>query len=268
MDGKLFWAAINTATNTPTHIQWCAVSNCAATTATLVTSPGQAENPVCDTTTGELVWVDSTYAFAGSSDSVLNIYRMATDGTNMRNLTSFYELDGDDYFSEIGFPNGRTDRYFFTRQTFTPAKATLFYVPTSSTGVSPVQIATGMPGQNGLNPGRRSWANDALYIWNDDSSLSQISYDLPLPNGVAGAAPVFYSGYLLDGIMDADRFYGAFTTLPVDALGMCPLSNCTNPSTLFRGQQNAHAFTQDSTAIYWTTRLATGDGFTVWKGAK
>ena len=56
MGGNLFWAAAATGRNLPTPIQWCAVSNCAATTATLLTSPGQAENPICDTTTGELVW--------------------------------------------------------------------------------------------------------------------------------------------------------------------------------------------------------------------
>src|SRR5439155_156319 len=58
MDGKLYWAALSTGTNLPTPIKWCSLANCTATTATLLTSPGQAENPVCDTTTDELVWLD------------------------------------------------------------------------------------------------------------------------------------------------------------------------------------------------------------------
>ena len=269
MDGKLFWAAVNTQPNTPTHIQWCAVSNCAATTGTLVTSPGQqAESPVCDTTTGELVWIDVTYPFAGSVDSIVTIYRVAADGTNMRSLTSFYELDSSDYFLGIGFPNGRADRYFFTRQTFTPSNTTLFYVATNSTGVSPVQIATGMSGQNGLNPGRQAWANDTQYVWDDANGGARSHTMSRCPTEYRARYRSSIRGFSWMESWTADNFYGAFTTLPADAIGMCPLSNCTNPSILFRGQQNARAFTQDASAIYWATRSATGDGFTVWKGAK
>ena len=68
--------------------------------------------------------------------------------------------------------------------------------------------------------------------------------------------------------MDNQNFYGTFTTLPNDAVGICPTSNCTDPAILFRGQQYANAFTQDSTAIYWTVPSSTGAGFSVWKGAK
>lgn len=46
-----------------------------------------------------------------------------------------------------------------------------------------------------------------------------------------------------------------------------PLSNCSGPTILFRGQSNAYPFAQDATAIYWTT-FVTNNGFTVWKGAK
>lgn len=268
MDGKLFWAAPSNGTNMATAIKWCSVSNCAGTTATLLTSPGQAENPVCDSTNDELVWADSTSPFAGSVDSVVSIYRVATNGSNMRTMTSFYELESNDRYMGIGFPNGRSDRYFFARQTVTPAKSSLFYVSTNSMGVSPIQIAAGTPGQNGLNPGTTGWANDTLYVWNDSSGFNQISYEVALPNGVTGLPPVFYPGYILDGVIDNQSLYGAFTTLPADAIGVCSLSNCANPSILFRGQQNSHAFTQDSTAIYWSTVSSTGIGFTVWKGEK
>jgi hypothetical protein len=68
--------------------------------------------------------------------------------------------------------------------------------------------------------------------------------------------------------LDSQRFYGTFTTLPADAIGSCPVSNCTSPTIMFRGQQYANAFAEDATAIYWTTPAGTGAGFTVWKGAK
>ena len=54
---------------------------------------------------------------------------------------------------------------------------------------------------------------------------------------------------------------------PSDAIGKCSVSNCSNPTILFRGQQGANTFTQDATAIYWTTSV-TNNGYTVWKGAK
>jgi hypothetical protein len=186
----------------------------------------------------------------------------------MRTLTAFYELASADEYEGIGFLNGRADRYFFTRETLTPLHITLFYVATNVSGVSPVQIADGTPGPNGFNPGSRAWANDSLFVWDDAYGGQNITNDLPLPNGVTGAAPIFYEGYITQGIMDAQNIYGAFTTLPVDAIGTCPLSNCANPSLLFRGQQSAGTFTQDATAVYWTTPAAVGGGFTVWKGAK
>jgi hypothetical protein len=251
----------------PTPIKSCAVSNCAATTATLLTSPGQAENPVCDTATDELVWADTMYPPSGAADTIETIYRVAPNGSNMRTMTSFYQIGSSDYYNGIGFLNGLPNRYFFIREIHSPLEDSLFYVATNSAGVSPVQIATGMPGQGGFNPGRYAWANDTVYVWNDDGG-AQISFDVPLPNGITGAAATFYQGRIIDGIMDSQTFYGELTTLPADAIGTCPLSNCTNPSILFRGQENAHAFTQDSTAIYWSTNSATGDGFTVWKGAK
>jgi hypothetical protein len=68
--------------------------------------------------------------------------------------------------------------------------------------------------------------------------------------------------------MDGQSMYGTFSTLPADAVGKCPLTNCTTPSTLFRGQQFASVFAQDSTAIYWTTPAIANLGFAVWKAAK
>ena len=266
MDGRFFWAAVSTGTNMPTPIKWCAVSNCAATTATLLTSPGQAENPVCDTAADELVWADTTSPASGFADTIETIYRVAPNGSNMRTMTSFYQIATGDYYNGIGFLNGSPDRYFFIRETYSPSKYSLFYIGTNSAGVSPVQIATGTPGQGGFNPGPNAWANDTVFVWDDGGA--QLSYHLPLPSGITGAAAIFYQGRISNGIMDNQNLYGAFTTLPTDAIGTCALSNCTNPSAIFRGQENAYAFTQDSTAIYWSTNSATGDGFTVWKGAK
>jgi hypothetical protein len=145
----------------------------------------------------------------------------------------------------------------------------MYCVPTNSAGVSPVSIASGPFTASGLvlPGGAASFANDTLFVWFANNGTSLISYELPLPNGVTGPPPVFYQGSL-GGIMDNQNFYGTFSTLPGDAIGICSTSNCTSPATLFRGQQYANAFTQDSTAIYWTVPSSTGGGFSVWKGAK
>jgi hypothetical protein len=272
MDGKIFWVSANMGTFVSSPISVCSVSNCTGTTQVLVNSPGQVEdNPVCDTSTDELVWDDLTTPFPGSTDSITTIYRIATNGTNMRTMTSFYQLLGNDYFLGTGFVNGRADRYFFMREMFptTPGTGseTVYYALTNSLNISPVSIVTGTPGQNGLNLGLTAFANDTLFVWPDNSGFSQVTFDVPLPNGVTGAPPVFYEGYL-GGVMDNQKFYGTFTTLPTDAIGSCAVSNCASPTILFRGQASANAFTQDATAIYWTTPNTTGAGFTVWKGAK
>ena len=128
--------------------------------------------------------------------------------------------------------------------------------------MTPISIGTGTIFGNQY----LQWTNDTLYAW-VDSNTGAIAYDVSLPNGVTGMPPVFYSATISDGVMDTQNFYGGFSTLPSDAIGKCSVSNCSNPTVLFRGQQGATTFTQDATAIYWTTSV-TNNGYTVWKGAK
>ena len=261
MDGKLFWAAGGGQFQS-TPIKVCTLGNCAATTTTLLTSPGQVYgNPFCDTTTDEIVWDDYTSAGPGSTVMIVTIYRAASNGTNMRSMT-FYQAptggDGINFYSDLGIPSGASDRWYLTTTVSSTQTTTLYYVLTNSAGVSPVSIGTGT-----INVTNHS-TNDTLYVWTDGSGSP--SYDVPLPNGVTGMPPVFYAG-ALDGVMDNQTFYGTFSGLPADAIGKCPLSNCSNPTTMFRGQQGANSFTQDATALYWTTSV-TNNGYTVWKGAK
>lgn len=264
MDGKLFWAA-GGGQFQATPIKVCTLGNCAATTTTLLTSPGQVYgNPFCDPTTDEIVWDDYTSEGSGATLMLVTVYRAASNGTNTRMMTQYQAPTGSDginFYSDLGIPRGASDRWYFTRTVSSTQTTTLYYVFTNSAGVSPVSIGTGTISGNSYS----QWTNDAVYVWTDGNT-SQTAYDVPLPNGVTGMPPVFYAG-ALDGIMDNQTFYGTFSGLPADAIGKCPLSNCSNPTTMFRGQQGANSFTEDATAIYWTTSV-TNNGYIVWKGAK
>ncbi len=86
---------------------------------------------------------------------------------------------------------------------------------------------------------------------------TSVTYSAPLPNGVlSGTPPTFFSGEIFAGVVDQTNFYGSLsnsTTVPSDAIVKCPLSNCTSPTIMTRGQANANYFADDATAIYWTT---------------
>src|SRR6476646_3765276 len=93
----------------------------------------------------------------------------------------------------------------------------------------------------------------------------------PLPNGTTGTPPKFLDGLLFGGTIDGSTYYGTVSNssnanIPQDAVITCPLSNCSSPTILARGQGNANYFTTDATAVYWTTSGATATA--VWKLAK
>ena len=56
------------------------------------------------------------------------------------------------------------------------------------------------------------------------------------------------------------------STVPTDAVVKCPLSNCSSPAIVARGQGNANYFAVDATAIYWTTSGTSSTA--LWKTAK
>ena len=257
MDGKLFWAA---EAGQATPIKSCSLGNCAATTATLLTSPGQVYVGVfCDPTTDEIVWDDYTSEGSGATQMLVTIYRAASNGTNMRMMTQYQAPTGGDginSYSDLGILPIVSDRWFFTLYVSSTQTSTLYYVFTNSVGVGPVSIETAGGSLGG------EWTTDTLLVSTDGTT----TYGVPLPNGVTGTPAVLYQGGV-EGIIDNQNLYGTFSTLPSDAIGKCPLSNCANPTIMFRGQQGAGPFTQDSTAIYWTTSV-TNNGYTVWKGAK
>jgi hypothetical protein len=269
LDGKLFWAAGGAGQFGSANIMSCTLGNCAATTQIVRASPGAvpADQPFCDQTTDELVWDDYTGigGAATGTDWIVTIYRMASNGNNFRAITNFLALGfsyPNGYFSDMGIPRGAADKWFFSREDSTSLVTTLYYVSTSTVSGTPISIGTGTYAGNQYT----QWTNDAQYAWVDGNTLAK-AYSVPLPNGVTGMPPTFYSGGINDGIMDSQNFYGVFSGLPSDAIGTCPVSNCTNPTILFRGQQGAGAFTQDASAIYWTTSV-TNSGYTVWEAAK
>ena len=96
-------------------------------------------------------------------------------------------------------------------------------------------------------------------------------FSAPLPNGIlSGAPPMFTAGNLFGGVIDQTTFYGsiseASSTIPSDAVVKCPLTNCSSPTIIARGQASAGFFADDATAIYWTTSGQTGAA--LWKAAK
>lgn len=267
VNGKIFWVSSDGGTFSPSPISSCVLTNCAATVQVFTTSIGHMfGGPICDTASGELVWADNT---GTEGAMVLNIYRSPTSGAaNPRKITSF-AIPGDMQL-QVGFASRRPDRWFFTRGTIVqPFVTSFWFINTSTANSVPVQIASGVPGPNGLNVGVLVYATDSLAIWPDTSGAVQSALSAPLPGGVGSAAPpVFYPGYLSSNVIDAQNVYGSFGTLPADAIGRCPLSNCSNPTTIIRNQSFANSFAQDATAIYWATAAPVNIGFFVWKAAK
>ena len=101
-----------------------------------------------------------------------------------------------------------------------------------------------------------------------------LTYDVfsaPLPNGIlSGTPPVFTAGYIGGGVIDQTTFYGALranSAVPEDALIKCPLSDCSTPTIITRGQASASNFADDGTAIYWTTS-GQASNVAIWKVAK
>jgi hypothetical protein len=264
LDNKLIWAS-NSAVYT------CTLGSCAQTTTNVFTSTLQLYgNPYCDPSTDEIVYDEYNNPGGGSTTMQVNINRAQTSGANRRMLTFFQAptgADGVTFFGDLGPARGASDKWFFTKSVYSPGPmttaTTLYYVATNSSGVTPISI--GGPGTFTGNA-YTQWTNGSLYTWVDGNTLATV-YDVPLPNGVTGMPPTFYSAVISDGIMDSQNFYGVFSTLPSDAIGKCSASSCSNPTSIFRGQQGAQTFTQDATAIYWTTSV-TNNGYIVWKGAK
>jgi hypothetical protein len=273
MDGKLFWAS----SGSPEPISSCTLSNCAATTQAIITTMGDylEDGPDCDTANDQLVWVTS------SSNGFINtIYRASSSGATPHSITSFnFSNDGatwvisdlNQYFHQFG--SGRTDRLFYSRSDSTDNTGTLYYVSTTLANTSSIPVATvSYVAANGNS--EAVLANDTLVI--ADGATAAVANELfsaPLPNGVvSGTPPLFLAGETYGGVIDETNFYGTVmlnSTVPSDALISCPLTDCTVPTIISRGQAGAANFVQDSSAIYWTTPNTTNNqGFSVWKAAK
>ena len=59
----------------------------------------------------------------------------------------------------------------------------------------------------------------------------------------------------------------ANSAIPPDAVIKCPLSNCSAPTIITRGQPGAMNFADDGTAIYWTAS-GQASNVAIWKVAK
>jgi len=270
MNGELFWSSYNNAGGG--IIVSCALSNCAATTTPVVTlesGESAAIGPGCDRVNDELVW--GTYDSSSSTSSFYTVYRSSPIGANLRTMTSFsLPSDGASWqVADIGL-RGETDRIFYARNDSTSSTGTLYYISTDIVNAAGVSIAA-VSGQ--IFTGSPVLANDTTVLANESTSSSTDEvFSAPLPNGVlSGAPPMFTTGTIFGGVIDQMRFYGTISnsSIPNDAVVTCLLSSCLTPTIIARGQANANYFTDDATAIYWTTSAQTSSqGFSVWKAAK
>jgi hypothetical protein len=260
---------------TPGTINSCSLSNCGTTTVPIVPNISDEIQfgPVCDPASSELVWIATD-----STGQVLTIYRSSTQGTNLRSITTFaFTGNGFDWAianSTNLFSNGRPDRVFYDHRVSTTMQSTLYYIATGVPGSSGVAVAT-VPGDITNSSTISVLANDTAVLFSVSTSgmtASQTVYTAPLPNGVlSGTPPTFSDGQIWEGVLDASSFYGKLlssSAVPDDAVVRCPLSGCSTPAVIGRGQSGAHYFAQDSTAIYWTADAGSGGGFVVWKAAK
>jgi hypothetical protein len=260
MGGKTFWAS----TSGTTSIMTCALSNCGATTQPIVTGIADTvvAGPNCDTTANEIVWVTQSSSF------FFTIFRASTTGANTRSITSFSQPNDPNYWSLPIFTDGRSDRVFYYENTTTTGVA--YYVATVSTNTTPVSVAT-FSGYVRPETAISILAGPSIALMNGVLPSSYAVYSAPLPNGVLGSPPQFVDGSIHGGVVDDTSFYGVIqdsATLPSDALIRCPLTGCSSPVLLGRGQATAQNFAQDATSVYWTVNSTTSIGFSIWKVVK
>lgn len=269
MNGELFWVASGTSGYT---IDSCTLSNCTGTTTPIVMIPSGGfvqQVPGCDTVNNEIVWATQS---SGSSSYTIN--RASPTGSNGRSTTSFFfPDDGTSWQLLFGSPYpGETDRIFYMDANSTTGQTTLYYIATDVTNAAGVSVAT-ISGQLAGFP-QSVLANDTIVLAGEYASSSVYeTFSAPLPNGIlSGVPPMFMDGSIFGGVIDQTTFYGSVssaTNVPSDAVVKCPLSNCSSPTIISRGQANANYFADDATAIYWTTSAQTStQGFSIWKAAK
>jgi hypothetical protein len=271
MNGELFWIAYN-GSSSPETIDACTASSCTSTTQPIVTLDEQiATFPGCDTVNDEIVWTTLS-----SNGSTLTIHRASPSGANARGLTSVnFPSDGASWqVVNNGYLLGETDRIFYARNDSASSSASLYYISTDVVNAAGVLVFTASTAQIFATGELPVLANDTIVLASGRSTSSSAYevFSAPLPNGIiSGAPPVFTPGQIA-GVIDQSSFYGTIfgsSVVPSDAVVKCQLSNCAAPTIIVRGQSNAKTFTDDNTAIYWTTAstLST-QGFSVWKAAK
>ena len=267
MNGKLFWI---TDDQGKYGIASCTLSNCAATTVPIVTlSSGDyfGMPPGCDVVNDEIVWAST------SDNATFSISRASPSGSNTRTLTSLYLVDNYWHFVGDGSFPGETDRIFYRHTDLTSGTDWLYYISTNVLNAAGVQIAK--VEDIALPPGIApplELANDTAFLAAEysASTAAYATLRIPLPNGIlSGAPPAFTSGYIYAGVLDQTTFYGTVrsSSIPEDAVIKCPISDCSTPTIVTRGQANASNFADDGTAIYWTTN-GQASNVAIWKDAK
>ena len=218
----------------------------------------------------EIVWV------TGSS-SLYTVYRADPSGANAQPITSFsFPSDGASwYFVNLGRPVGlvRPDRIFYRRNDPASHSSSLYYISTKVVNAAGVLVYTAADRELAGGP-QSVLANKTVVLASAYRPLAGVYevYSAPLPNGIlSGEPPQFVAGRIYGGVVDETNFYGSFlnSSVPSDAIVKCSVSSCGSPTVIARGQADSSAFTDDATAIYWTTPGAPQqNGFFIWKTAK
>ena len=268
MNGMVFTQADTTT------LKACSLSNCAGTTVSISAPSGESlqNYPGCDTANNELVWLSQA---TGLPTANISVHRTSVTGTNGHITTSFMLPNGAStrFTNDAHFPSANSDRIFYVNYE-SQSTPQLGYVATNIANAGTLVVAT-LPANNQIDTtGAQSViTNGSIVLANVVNSSTQASQviNVPLPNGVlSGNVPVFATGSLTAGVLDQSTFYGSLygaTIAPSDAVFSCPVSSCTAPTVIVRGQAGTAAFAQDSTAIYWTTQTS-GQGISIWKAAK
>jgi len=268
MNGQLFFRS----TSGPNAIASCTLSNCSATTSPVVTlsSGTYFGGPVwCDAGSGEIVWTTT------SDRDLYTIRRASATGANVRPITAFQLPDNSWQFVDQGLSPGRVNRIFLMHNDFASGSAFLYYIATNVVNATTVLVAT-IPNSQVFNAGdglQTVLANDSIVLISDyfPDDFTYGVFSAPLPNGIlSGTPPAFAAGYVYGGVIDQTTFYGELrgnSAVPQDAVIKCPLSDCSKPTIIARGQANATTFADDGSAIYWTT-TGQASNIAIWKAAK
>jgi hypothetical protein len=259
LDGSLFWFTFSGTTG---QLLSCPQNTCTpANTSTVLTTTIQdgwslgVPNIIADPVNHEIVWHEQAYY----APTVVYSHTAKRSGPTgpARSVGSYVTSYSDTWLVH----NNRPDRVFSLRNDdSTYSTYTLYSLLTNTTSASPLAITGSMSTVSSYSP---FLANSTAAFIGTSASLVRV----PLPNGVVGVPPAFYTGSATWSLAEDTNVFGTTVGATNDGIWRCSISNC-NPSYISRGFLTYGYLISDSTSVYILDRTSSGTRFKLWRMAK